>query len=320
LIHRVYRFPVSPINNPLRNKLCEAPLNLYRFPNISPEGTKVSLAVLAVNQATGDIWVWDLVRKTLTRLTFEGDYNLAPVWSPDSKRIAFYSARGAGGSVQGVYWKAADGTGKDEQLSPISGQGAAIFAPYCWSSDGKVLVGAEIQGLQRFNIGMLSMEGDHARKPLLEESYSENQPQLSPDGRWIAYTSDESRRNEIYVRSFPDVNKGRWQVSTDGGDSPLWSPDGRELFYRSGDAVMAVSVKTEPSFSIVGTPQVLFLGTYVQESSLEGTPWDISPDGKRFLMMKRPALTAAAPAAEGPRKINIVLNWTEELKQRVPVR
>jgi serine/threonine-protein kinase len=164
------------------------------------------------------------------------------------------------------------------------------------------------------------MEGDHACKLLLKESYSENQPKISPDGRWIAYTSDESRKNEIYVRSFPDVNKGRWQVSTNGGDSPLWAPDGRELLYRNGDAVMAVSVKTEPSFNIVATPQILFRGTYVQQSSIEGTPWDISPDGKRFLMMKPPAPTGGAPAAEGPRKINIVVNWFEELKQRVPIK
>ena len=151
---------------------------------------------------------------------------------------------------------------------------------------------------------------------LLQESYSENQPKVSPDGRWIAYTSDESRRNEIYVRSFPDVDKGRWQVSTNGGDSPLWSPDGRELFYRSGDAVMAVSVKTEPSFSIVGTPQILFQGTYVRTSGQESTPWDISPDGKRFLMIKEPEISTAA----GPQpRIDIVLNWFEELKERVPV-
>ena len=129
----------------------------------------------------------------------------------------------------------------------------------------------------------------------------------------MAYTSDESRKNEVYVRPFPDANSGRWQVSTNCGDSPLWSPDGHELFYRSGDAVMAVSVKTEAGFNIVGTPHILFRGTYVQGTVMEGSPWDIHTDGKRFLMMKPPASTGASPAAEGPRKINIVINWTEEL-------
>jgi serine/threonine-protein kinase len=159
---------------------------------------------------------------------------------------------------------------------------------------------------------MLSIEGDRAHKTLLQANYSENEPRISPDGRWMAYASDESRKNEIYVRPFPDVNKGRWQVSTNGGETPLWSPDGRELFYLNGDAVMAVAVATKPTFNIVGTPQILFRGTYVP--SREHDTWDIAPDGKRFLMMKEAGVTAGG----GPRKINIVVNWFEELKQRVP--
>jgi dipeptidyl aminopeptidase/acylaminoacyl peptidase len=170
------------------------------------------------------------------------------------------------------------------------------------------------------HIGMISAEGDHPRKTLLQQGSMEIQPKISPDGRCMAYTSSESGRNEIYVRPFPEVNKGRWQVSTSGGDSPLWSRDGRELFYLNGDAVMAVSVKTEPSFDIVGTPQVLFRGMYVSAAPDNGTPWDISTDGKRFLMIKPPASTSAAPAAAGPRRINIVVNWFEELKQQVPLK
>lgn len=116
------------------------------------------------------------------------------------------------------------------------------------------------------------------------------------------------------------MNSGKWQVSTSGGDSPLWSRDGRELFYRNGDEAMAVSVRTDPAFSCEG-PKVLFRGTYVAANftlgTLEINPWDISPDGKRFLMMKESAANAAAGA--GPRRINIVLNWIEELKRLVPV-
>jgi dipeptidyl aminopeptidase/acylaminoacyl peptidase len=165
---------------------------------------------------------------------------------------------------------------------------------------------------------MLSMEGDHARKPLLQEKYNELYPRVSPDGRWIAYASNESGKNEVYVRPFPDVNKGKWQVSTNGGDSPLWSPDGRELFYHTGDAAMAVRVETDPTFK-PGKPAVLFRGTYY--SPIAGiTAWDISPDGKRFLMLKGVPSTAKPAAPEAPGKINVVVNWTEELKQRVPVR
>jgi serine/threonine-protein kinase len=154
---------------------------------------------------------------------------------------------------------------------------------------------------------------------LLKEKYSQAQPRISPDGQWIAYTSNESGKYEVYVRPFPEVDKGHWQVSTAGGDSPLWSPNGRELFYRSGDAAMAVSVKTDPTFSME-VPSVLFRGTYVSAglgpASTEFRSWDISPDGKRFLMMKEAAATTSE--AGGPREINIVLNWFEELKQRVP--
>jgi Tol biopolymer transport system component len=168
------------------------------------------------------------------------------------------------------------------------------------------------------------MEGDHALKPVLQEDYAEQVPRISPDGRWMAYYSDESNPNadrNIYVRSFPDVNKGHWQISTNGGSSPLWSPDGRELFYiGDDDAAMAVSVKTDPTFSIVGTPRMLFNGgAYVTNQGGEYPPWDISPDGKRFVMIKRPPSKADVSAAEEPRKIIIVANWFEELKQRVPV-
>jgi len=135
----------------------------------------------------------------------------------------------------------------------------------------------------------------------------------------MAYTSNESGENEIYVRPFPDVNKARQQISTAGGDSPLWSPDGRELFYRNGDEVMAVAIETEPTFK-AGKPETLFRGTYASLFLLDQHPWDISrPDGKHFLMMKE-FTPDGTPAAGGPRKINIVLNWIEELKQRVPVK
>jgi eukaryotic-like serine/threonine-protein kinase len=167
------------------------------------------------------------------------------------------------------------------------------------------------------NIGALSVEGDRKWTPLLQEKHSEGQPKVSPDGRWIAYNSTESGKDEIYVRPFPEVNKGRWQVSTGGGNTPLWSRDGRELFYRNGDSVLAVGVQTAPIFE-AGKPQVLFEGKYVGLSFIDGHPWDVSPDGKRFLMIKEPR---SAPSSDSsPSKINVVLNWLEELKQRVPVQ
>jgi serine/threonine-protein kinase len=284
--------------------------NAYDYPKISPDGTRVALTI--ADTSGGDVWIWDLVRKTLTRLTFEKNNGIS-LWTPDGKRIVYYSSREA--LYGGVYWKAADGTGEDEKLGSAPDR---LLYPCSWSSDGKTLAMMEWRGGGKYDIGMLSMEGDHARKPLLQhEKYSELLPQISPDGRWLAYVSDESGQAEVYVRPFPEVNKGRWQISTSGGNSPLWSPNGRELFYLSSDSVMAVSVETGPTFSL-GTPKTLFRSTYVSSSPSSGPPWDISPDGKRFLMMKE-VVSTAKPAAEAPLKINIVLNWFEELKQRVPV-
>ena len=233
--------------------------------------------------------------------------------TPDGKRIVFYSERN---NEPGLYWKAADGTGEVEKLCSAP---EPQLIPYSWSGDGKGLITNQFieGGMSNQDVMMLSMEGDRATKPILQEKFLEIQPKISPDGRWMAYVSNESGKTEVYVRPFPDVNKGRWQVSTNGGDSPIWSPDGRELFYLNGDSVMAVSVDAESALSL-GTPKLLFHGSFVGAYPVDGTPWDISPDGKRFLMIKSPQ---AVPPAEGaPRRINIVLNWLEDLKQKVPAR
>jgi Tol biopolymer transport system component len=280
----------------------------YRTPKISPDGTKVALTVGMGRNS--NIWIWDLFRKTLSRLTYDKGEDSSPIWSPDGKRIVFASQREG---ARGIYWKAADGTGKIDKLST----GFHFFAgDISWSGDGKALVFMEVfnDSLSFIGIAQMLMEGDRASKPLLREKYVQANPQISPDGRWIAYMSEESGKNEIYVRPFPEVNSGKWPVSTSGGIEPRWSRDGRELFYRNGDAMMAVTVETKPTFK-AGVPKELFRGTYF---STLGIHWDISPDGKRFLMIKESA--GKTPAAAGPRKINIVLNWLEELKQRVPIK
>jgi Tol biopolymer transport system component len=270
------------------------------------------VALVIESAANSDIWIWDLVHKILTRLTFEGT-NSSPLWTPDGKRIAFMSYREG---KYHIYWKSADGAGKDELLGSAPA-GATI--PASWSDNGKTMVFSEFNPRSTgYCIGVLSMEGDRKFKSLIKsEKYHDSQPQISPDGGWLVYASDESGRNQIYVRPFPEVNSGRWQISTSGGDSPLWSPDGREIFYRNDDAVMAVSIKTAPSFSIE-TPRILFRGTYDSNTLSAPSPWDISPDGKRFLMLTQTAEDEKS-TAEAPRKIVVVLNWMEELKQRVPL-
>jgi eukaryotic-like serine/threonine-protein kinase len=298
----------EPLGTPVRD---------YKSPRISPDGTRVALDFHTGGNE--DVWIWDLARKTLTRLTDESGQDRMSLWMPDGKRIIYVSSRE--GDSHNLFWKAADGSGKREFIATGSLPTCVIF-PSSWSADRKNLAFTELFIGYPINhdIGLLPMEGDRKLKPLLREKYMEAQPQISPDGRWMAYTSDESGRSEVYVHPFPEVNSGkRMQISASGGDSPLWSPNGRELFYRNGDSVMAVSVKMNPTFSL-DTPHLLFQGSYFSCNfhfvGNEYNPWDISPDGKRFLMIKE---SSSAAGAESQR-INIVLNWIDELKQRVPVK
>jgi serine/threonine protein kinase len=289
----------------------EAEPNMYQFPKVSPDGNQVALTVN--KRGNQDIWVWDLVNKTLKRLTFNEDSDSFPVWTADGKRIIFRSAR----EKTGIYIKAANGTGEAELIAPETRQ---ALLPFCLSGDGKTLVAQQVLGMSEIDIGTLSMDDDHTQISLLHDDYVESHPQVSPDGKWIAYCSAESDRPEIFVRPFPNVDDGKWQISTNGGNSPLWSPDGRELFYLIGEAVteavMRVEVQTVPTFKH-GKPEKLFSGTYV--GYFPGDfPWAIHPDGKRFLLMKEYTDDASAKTTLR-RKINVVLNWFEELKQRVPV-
>ena len=285
-----------------------APPDSYLFPKISPDGKRVALTVQ--DSSSGSyISIWDLVGNNMNRLTFDDARYILPLWSPDGKRIAF-SMSGEKGSV---YWKAADGTGTDELL--VSGVGFYI-GPRSWGRNGKSLIFME-QNLGRGDIGEIMIEGDRVKKPLLnEKKHSEVDPQISPDGQWMAYASNESGQYEVYVCPYPEVKGGKWKVSTGGGVWPLWSPDGQELFYRSYDAYMAVSVKTAPSFS-KETPRTLFRGAYASLSAVSQlSNWDIDRDGKRFLMIKPPEATTGESPAEGPRRISIIVNWFEKLKER----
>jgi Tol biopolymer transport system component len=288
-----------------------APSNWYHNPAISPDGTKVALATLI--DANLDIYIWDLARETLTRLTFEKGTDGLPNWSPDGKRIIFLSQREGN---RGIYWKAADGTGEEEKLVSVPDKN--LFPSYL-SKDGKILVVMEMdRAYTKSDIGIVSMEGDHAVKLLLKEPYHETNPSISPDEKYMAYLSTEPGGTGIYVCPFPEVSKGKWQISGSDAEFARWSPDGRELYYNTKDAIMAVSVETEPSFK-PGKTRALFRANL--ETGYGSSPsWDISPDGKRFLIVKTPERSGAAPPASAPRKMVVVLNWTEELKEKVPVK
>ena len=272
-----------------------APAHAYDSPRISPDGKQVAVS------AEGQIWIYDLSRQTLTRLTFEGNANNRPVWTPDGKRIAFYSDKEG---PLNIFWQLADGSGGLERLTTS----LHTNAPGSFSPDGQILAFHEANPDTGNDLWVLRL-GDRKAQPFLRTRFSEATPRFSPDGRWLAYVSDESGRNEIYVQPYPGPG-GKWQISTEGGTEPVWNRNGRELFYRSGSKMMAVDVTTQPSFA-AGNPRMLFQGDYVPAAN-PVTNYDVSPDGQRFLMLK-PVEQAAAPT-----QIVVVQNWFEELKQKVP--
>ena len=271
----------------------------YESPRISPDGSR--LAITIAESVGNDVWIYDLERDILTRLTFDPATDHYPVWTPDGQRIVFDSGRV--GASHNLFWKAADGTGQAERLTTSPKQHTA----HSFSPDGKRLVFGDL--VVPRDLQVLSMEGERTSQPLFQSQFNETKARISPDGHWIAYESDESGRSQVYVRPFPNVEEGKWQISRDGGTEPVWAPRGQELFYRNGEAMMVVGIKTEPTFT-AGRPVVLFTGRYSTSGAVVN--YDVSPDGQRFLMIK------AEEEEEGLGQIHVVLNWFEELKRLGP--
>ena len=275
-----------------------APPRDYDWPRLAPDGRRIAVEV------SGQTWIYDTARDALTRLTFTGTQNDGPAWSPDGTRIAVRSNRE--GAPGGLFWQMADGSGGDERLS--TPERVADLAQ-SFSPDGQFIAFTRPDPKMQRDIWMLSVK-DHTRSVFLATPATEGAGRFSPDGRWLAYVSDESGRPEIYVQPFPGPG-GKWQISTDGGTEPAWNPNGRELFYRTGDSMMAVPVTTQPSFS-AGRPTVLFRGAYLASTfPLTGTTYDVTRDGQRFVMIKDQATSLT--------QINVVVNWFEELKRLVPI-
>jgi Tol biopolymer transport system component len=262
------------------------------FYKLSPDGKRlVRHNVVGTDR---DLWIEDLERGTSTRFTFGGAH-FGGLWSPDGKWIAY----SRGFPAMNLYRRRADGTGQEERLT-TSGTTQVTAS---WTPDVRTLVFVENDPVNGSDIWTVAMEGDRTPRPFIKTPFIERAPVLSPDGKWLAYQSNESGRFEIYVVAFPQGDRKR-QISTEGGFSPIWARNGRELFYQTGTALMATSITTQPEF-VSERAREVFKGRY------EGT-YDISPDDQRFLLIK--SLTQEASATQ----VNLSLYWFEELKRLLP--
>jgi Tol biopolymer transport system component len=265
----------------------------YEDPAISPDGFRVALKDFT------DIWVLDIERDTRARLSPGGD-NRSPVWTLDGTQIVFASNREGNWDVYSI---SAGGSGAVERLVAWDG----MQTPMSWSPDGNVLAFWERDAEQ--DIWMLPLEGEP--KPFLSTPYRETGGRFSPDGRFLAYVSDESGRDEVYVVPYP-VPDSRHTISTDGGAEPVWAHSGEELFYRRGEELIAVELKTDQGFT-AGASRSLFRGAYLSASntvSPNRAQYDVAPDDQSFLMVRRDASSI-------PTRINVITNFFEELKERV---
>ena len=283
----------------------------YTAVALSPDGGRAALQVN--DPGNTDLIIYDLARDTPTRFTFDPGDDQYPAWTPDGDRVVFQSNRDG---PRNLYWKAADGTGQVDRLTTSE----SIQAPADVSPDGSTLLFVEARPLPNADVGALSLDGNHTVDWLLESDATETYTDISPDGRWVAYVSNESGQEEVYVRPFPNVDDGKWQVSRDGGTALRWGPDSRELFFQYSESsgtqvsLMAVVNETEPTFD-PGIPRPLFVGPYRFAFGIRPTPYDVSPDGQRFLMIKEPEIREPSDQPE----IVIVQNWFEELTRLVPV-
>ena len=272
------------------------PARAYVVPRLSPDGSRIALDT---RDSGVGIWVWDLIRKSMTRVTFET--SVYPVWTPDSQRIVHTTFdKGVGR----LFIRAADGRAQPQQLTdgPRSRYASSL------TLDGAWLLFREEAGDSGLDIGRLSLTDPTRMEALIKTPVNEMNPEVSHDGRWLAYESNQSGETQVYVRPFPDTGGGLWQVSTSGGRQPAWNPNGPELFFRAVDGtLMAVTVTTAPRFG-VGMPQRMLERSYYTLGPYRS--YDVSRDGKRFLMLK-----SSDDSLREPATIMIVQNWLAELER-----
>jgi eukaryotic-like serine/threonine-protein kinase len=273
-----------------------APSRAYLGVDLSPDGSRVAVTI---ESGTRDVWVYDILRGTLTRLTFAGDNSL-PLWSPDGRRLAFAS-RSSNGPTN-LFAVAADGSGAPERLTESSNP----QLPTAFSPDGRFLCFTEAMAAAQSDLWVLPLFGDRKPVAVAHTPFDERWGRFSPEGKWLAYVSDESGVDQVYVLPFPGPGV-KVQVSADGGREPMWSPDGRELIFTNGDRWLSAEVRTQPTFSM--TPPRLLLEARYERPSGPMPNYDISPDGRRLLTVKGSAPENATS------QIIVALNWFDELRR-----
>jgi Tol biopolymer transport system component/tRNA A-37 threonylcarbamoyl transferase component Bud32 len=266
----------------------------YRNPRWSPDGERVAfrLGTAGGEEEEGDLWTYHVPTETLSRLTFESD-NLYPVWSRDGRRIVFTSRRDG---IAGLWWKASDATDQAEHLL----EGNEVRFPGSITPDGRTLLFREISASGGFDIYGLSLESDRTLDSVLVTQFDEGSPMISPDGSWLAYVSNESGQNEIYLMRYPEGG-ARWRVSHRGGTEPIWHPQGRELFYRDGTVLWSARLQLGET-AVVTVRDSLFDGPYY--TNVRWPEYDVAPDGDHFVMIKMTGET---------REPVVALGWVQEV-------
>jgi serine/threonine-protein kinase len=272
----------------------------YYAPRYSPDGGR--LAVTVGNFDASDIWVLDLRRETRTRLTFSDKAEWRPIWSPDGTWVAFTSGRQG---MPNIYRKPSDGSSEAERLT----ESTNLQVPSAWSADGRRILFSELNNETGWDVKWLDLETGEVQ-PLIDSKFHQTEAVFSPDGRWFAYSSNESGRPEIYVSPFPGPG-GKWQISATGGNWPCWSRDGSTIYYRSTDDTMtAVSVQYGDGGFTAGNPERLFDASgYIAD--FFGS-YDLAPDAKQFVMLQASGTEEGAPNRS---QVDFVLNWFEQIER-----
>jgi serine/threonine-protein kinase len=285
-----------------------SPPHAYLYPRVSPDGRRV--AVTVADTGVAGIWLWDLARATLAPLTFDPHVSdLLPVWTRDGSRM-IYSSNRAG--PFNLFSQAADGTGAVERLS----ESPYVQYPTAVSSDGTHVVFNQNSAKTGEDVMALQLHSPHKVLPLVQTRFDERNAIVSPDGRWLAYEANDSGPVQIYVRPFPDITRGHWQISTNGGTQPLLARSGQEMYYFGPDgALMRVAVAGGPTWT-AGAPTQVFEGRYVTGGRTFTRNYDIATDNKRFLMIK----ALGSDASPTPPQIIVVQHFDDELKRLVPTK